>query len=208
MAFAHLHVHSQYSLLDGLNTVQRIVEKAVALGMPAVTLTDHGVMYGAVDFYNAAVAAKIRPIIGLEGYMAASGMTYRDAKLDRHSTHLLMLAEDMTGYHNLLSLASVAQMEGFYYYPRVDHDTLAAHSKGLIVSSGCMSAELPRKIQAGEFDEARKLISWYIDVFGRDNYYLELQHHDIPELLAQNRTIVSFVKEFGLKLIATTMSIM
>lgn len=203
MAFAHLHVHSQYSLLDGLNTVQRIVEKTVALGMPAVALTDHGVMYGAVDFYNAAVAAKIKPIIGLEGYMAARGMTDRDVKLDRHSTHLLMLAEDMTGYHNLLTLASVAQLEGFYYYPRVDHDTLAAHSKGLIVTSGCMSAELPRKIQAGEFDEARKLISWYVDVFGRDNYYLELQHHDIPELLAQNRSIISFAKEFGLKLIAT-----
>jgi DNA polymerase-3 subunit alpha len=93
MAFAHLHVHSQYSLLDGLNTVQRIVEKAVALGMPAVALTDHGVKYGAVDFYNAAVAAKIRPIIGLEGYMAARGMTDRDVKLDRHSTHLLMLAK-------------------------------------------------------------------------------------------------------------------
>jgi DNA polymerase-3 subunit alpha len=160
-------------------------------------------MYGAVDFYNAAVAAGIKPVVGMEGYLSARRMADRDAKLDRRSTHLLMLAEDMTGYRNLLSLASVAQLEGFYYYPRVDHEALAAHAKGLIVTSGCMSAELPRRIQAGDFDEARRLISWYIDVFGRDNYYLELQSHDIPELLAQNKSIISFAKEFGLKLIAT-----
>ena len=156
MSFAHLHVHSEYSLLDGFSNIKKLVKKANEMGMPAVALTDHGTMFGVIEFFNAAKAVGIKPIIGLEAYMAARRMTDRDAKLDKISSHLLLLAENETGYQNLLQIASAAQLEGFYYFPRIDHDFLAAHSEGLIATSGCMSAEVPRAILEGGPDAARK----------------------------------------------------
>ena len=132
MSFAHLHVHTEYSLLDGFSNIKKLVKRVKDLDMPAVAITDHGTMFGVIDFYNAATEAGVKPIIGMEAYMAARGMGDRDSKLDRSSYHLLLLAENMTGYKNLLKIASAAQLEGFYYYPRIDHDFLAAHSEGLI----------------------------------------------------------------------------
>lgn len=136
MSFAHLHVHTEYSLLDGFSNIKKLVKRVKEMDMPAVAITDHGTMFGVIDFYNAATAAGVKPIIGLEAYMAARGMTDRDPKLDKKSFHLLLLAENEVGYRNLLQIASAAQLNGFYYYPRIDHDFLAAHSEGLICTSG------------------------------------------------------------------------
>jgi len=146
MSFAHLHVHTEYSLLDGFSNIKKLVKRVKELNMEHVAITDHGTMFGVIDFYKAAKAEGIKPIIGLEAYMAARTMKDKDSKLDRTSTHLLLLAENETGYRNLLKIASAAQMEGFYYYPRIDHEFLAAHSEGLICTSGCMSAEIPRAL--------------------------------------------------------------
>jgi DNA polymerase-3 subunit alpha len=152
------------------------------MDMPALAITDHGTMFGVVDFYHAAKAVGVKPIIGVEGYLAARGMQDRDPQFDKRSSHLLLLAENQTGYQNLLKISSAAQLEGFYYFPRIDHDFLAAHSEGIIATSGCMAAEIPRALKQGRLDEARKKLDWYYEVFGPDNFFLELQEHDIPEL--------------------------
>src|SRR3990170_3183864 len=154
MTFAHLHVHTEYSLLDGFSNIKKLVQRVRELDMPAVAITDHGTMFGVIDFYNAATAAGVKPIIGMEAYLAARGMQDRDTKLDRSSSHLLLLAENETGYKNLLKIASAAQMNGFYYYPRIDREFLAAHSGGLICTSGCMSAEIPRALLSDNPEEA------------------------------------------------------
>lgn len=203
MSFVHLHVHSQYSLLDGFSNIKKLVSRAKEMGMPAVALTDHGSMYGVIEFFNAAQAAGVKPIIGLEAYMASRRMQDRDAKLDKHSHHLLLLAENQTGYQNLLKIASAAQTEGFYYYPRIDHDFLEKHSEGLIATSGCMSAEIPRALRDKGPEEARRLMDWYYEVFGPNNFYLELQQHDIPELEKINRELLAMGKRYQAKYIAT-----
>ena len=181
MSFAHLHVHTEYSLLDGFSNIKKLVKRVKELEMPAVAITDHGTMFGVIDFYKAATAEGIKPIIGVEAYMAARGMTDRDSKLDRSSFHLLLLAENETGYKNLLKISSAAQLDGFYYYPRIDRDFLAAHSEGLICTSGCMSAEIPRALLNDNPEEAVRRMNWYYDVFGKDNFFVELQQHNIKD---------------------------
>ena len=203
MSFAHLHVHSEYSLLDGFSNIKKLVKKAQEMGMPAVALTDHGTMFGVIEFFNAAKAVGIKPIIGLEAYMAARSMSDRDLKLDKTSSHLLLLAENATGYQNLLQIASASQLEGFYYYPRIDHEFLAAHSEGLIATSGCMSAEAPRAVLSGGPDAARAKLDWYFDVFGADRFFIELQRHNIPELETINRTMIDLAKRYNARLVAT-----
>jgi DNA polymerase-3 subunit alpha len=203
MSFVHLHVHSEYSLLDGLSKVDKLVARAKELGMPALALTDHGVMFGAISFYEAAKRAEIKPIIGIETYMAARGMRDRDPQLDQRSFHLLLLAENDLGYKNLLKIASASQLEGFYYRPRIDHDFLAEHSEGLICTTGCLSSEVPRAIQAGRREYARELLDWYFSVFGPDRYFFELQHHEIPELPEVNRQLIELGKRYNGKFVAT-----
>lgn len=203
MSFVHLHVHSEYSLLDGFSNIKKLVKRAAELQMPAVALTDHGTMFGVIDFYNAATAAGIKPIIGVESYLAPRGMSSRDPQLDKKATHLLLLAENQTGYQNLLQLASAAQLNGFYYYPRIDHEFLAAHAEGLICTTGCMSAEIPRLIQDGNMDAARKQLDWYYDVFGKERFFLELQSHDIPELERINRQLVDLGRRYDAQFVAT-----
>ncbi len=203
MSFVHLHVHSQYSLLDGFSNIKKLVNRAKELGMPAVALTDHGTMYGVIEFFNAAQNAGIKPIIGVEAYMAARQMQDRDSKLDKHSHHLLLLAENQTGYRNLLKIASAAQLEGFYYYPRIDHDFLEKHAEGIIATSGCMSAEIPRALRDKGPEEARRLLDWYYEVFGPDHFYIELQRHDIPELEKINRDLLMLGKRYNARFIAT-----
>ena len=203
MSFVHLHVHSQYSLLDGFSNIKKLVNRAKELGMPAVALTDHGTMYGVIEFFNAAQAAGVKPIIGLEAYMARRRMVDRDSKLDKQSHHLLLLAQNQTGYSNLLKIASAAQMEGFYYYPRIDHQFLETHAEGLIATSGCMSAEIPRALREKGPEEARRLLDWYYEVFGPDHFYIELQRHDIPELEKINRDLLALGKRYQAKYIAT-----
>jgi DNA polymerase III subunit alpha len=203
MSFVHLHVHSEYSLLDGFSKVKKLVTRAKEMGMPAIALTDHGAMYGVIEFYNAASTAGIKPIIGVEAYMAARRMTDKDAQFDKKSSHLLLIAENETGYRNLLRLSSAAQIDGFYYFPRVDHELLAQHAEGLICTTGCMSAEIPRAVQEGRMDEARRKLDWYYDVFGKDRFFFELQHHDIPELETMNKSLLELGERYQARYVAT-----
>ncbi|MBN2046113.1 MAG: DNA polymerase III subunit alpha [Anaerolineales bacterium] len=200
--FVHLHVHTQYSLLDGFSQIPKLITRAKELEMPALGITDHGTMFGVIDFFSEAKNQGVKPIIGVEAYLAHNRMTDK-TQADRKSSHLLLLAENMTGYQNLLKISSAAQLEGFYYYPRIDHQFLADHAEGLICTSGCMSAEIPRAIQQDNPQEALRLLDWYYDVFGPDNFFLELQSHDIPELERINNTLIDFSKRYQGKFLAT-----
>ncbi len=203
MSFVHLHVHTEYSLLDGFSKIKKLVKRAKEMNMPAVAITDHGTMFGVIEFFNAAKAAGIKPVIGLEAYMAARGMEDRDSRLDKQSSHLLLLAENQVGYQNLLKIASAAQLNGFYYNPRTDHDFLAAHAEGLIATSGCLAAEIPRALRTGDLEAAKKKIDWYYDVFGKDNFFLELQEHDIPELKTVNKALMEMGPRYQARYVAT-----
>jgi len=203
MSFVHLHTHTAYSLLDGFSNIKKLVKRAKELEMPALAITDHGTMFGVVEFYNAAKEAGIKPIIGVEAYMAARRMGDRDSKLDKKSTHLLLLAENEIGYKNLLKITSAAQTEGFYYYPRIDHEFLAEHSEGLICTSGCMSAEIPRDLIEERPEEAVRRMNWYYDVFGPDRFFVELQQHNIAEITELNRKLVELGARYSAKFVAT-----
>lgn len=203
--FVHLHVHTEFSLLDGLSQIKKLVGRAKELGMPALAITDHGAMFGVIDFYRACRAAGVKPIIGMEAYITPWGRTMRDrdSELDARSAHLLLLARNQTGYQNLLKLASAAQLEGYYRHPRIDHEFLAQHADGLIATSGCLAAEIPRLVEEGREAEALERIGWYQDVFGRDNFFLELQHHDIEQLHALNRWLLAHQDYAQVPLVAT-----
>jgi DNA polymerase-3 subunit alpha len=203
MSFVHLHVHSEYSLLDGFSNIEKLVGRAKEMGMPAVALTDHGTMYGVIEFYKAAHNVGIKPIIGVEAYLAARSMSERDPREDKKSSHLLLLAENETGYKNLLKIASAAQLEGFYYYPRIDHEFLAQHADGLICTSGCMSAEVPRLIRQGNLDGAQKMLDWYFETFGHDHFFLELQSHEIEDLERINKDLIDIGRRYQARFVAT-----
>jgi len=203
MAFVHLHCHSEYSLLDGFSNIRKLVKRAKELGMPALALTDHGTMHGVIEFFNAAVEHEIKPIIGVEAYLAPRRMGDRDPKLDKRAYHLLLLAENQTGYLNLLKIASAAQLEGFYYSPRIDREFLAAHSEGLICTTGCMSAEVPRLLLDGNPAEAQRKLDWYYEVFGPERFFFEVQHHDIKELPALNRQLLELGARYNARFVAT-----
>ncbi|MBC6937575.1 MAG: DNA polymerase III subunit alpha [Chloroflexi bacterium] len=191
-SFVHLHVHTEYSLLDGLSRIDHLVKRAKELDMPALAITDHGAMFGVIDFYRACKAAGIRPIIGMEAYLARRSRFDKDPKLDKRPYHMLLIARSQTGYQNLLKLASLAQLEGYYYRPRVDWELLERYHEGLIATSGCLAAEIPSMITEGRDDEAKALIGKYQEVFGKDHFYLELQQHDIPELETLNRWLIEY----------------
>ncbi len=203
MSFAHLHVHTEYSLLDGFSKIPELVDRAKAMGMQHLAITDHGALYGVIEFFNAAKEAGIYPVIGMEAYLASRSMQDRDPEEDKKSSHLLLLAENQTGYHNLLKIASAAQLNGFYYFPRIDHEFLAEHAEGLIATSGCLSAEVPRALVKENLEDAKAKIDWYYQVFGRDNFYFELQHHDIPELHKVNRVLNELGGHYQANFVAT-----
>ncbi|RLD04068.1 MAG: DNA polymerase III subunit alpha, partial [Chloroflexi bacterium] len=203
MSFVHLHVHTEYSLLDGFSNIKKLVKTAKEMGMPALAITDHGTMFGVKEFYDEAKKNDIKPIIGVEAYMAARGMRDRDSKLDRKSSHILLLAKNEIGYKNLLKITSAAQMEGFYYRPRIDHEFLADHAEGLISATGCLGGEIPQALLKGNTEEAEKLINWYYDLFGKDDFYVELQQHNINELVEVNKKLVELGKKHSSKFIAT-----
>ena len=202
MSFVHLHVHSEYSLLDGMTRIPKLVARAKKLGMPAVALTDHGTMYGTIEFHRACRKAGITPIIGIETYLAARRMTDKSSE-DRQSSHLLLLATNNTGYQNLLKIASASQLEGFYYKPRIDKKYLADHSEGLICTTGCLAGEIPRYLKVGNQVAAEKAVEWYLDLFGRERFFFELQDHDIPELDLVNRRLIEMSKRYQVRLVAT-----
>lgn len=203
--FVHLHVHTEFSLLDGFSRINKLVSHAAEQGMSSLAITDHGVMFGVIDFYNACKKAGIKPIIGMEGYITAPDrrMDQRDSKLDGRPHHLLMLAKNETGYKNLLKIASESQLSGYYYRPRIDNDFLAAHSEGLVVTSGCLAAQIPSMIMDGRDEAARAQLDWYVQVFGKENFYLELQQHDIPELTTVNNWLIENGRRDDVQFVAT-----
>ena len=181
--FVHLHVHSEYSLLDGAAQLEKLVKKAKDLKFPAIALTDHGNLFGGIDFYLAAQKAGIKPILGCELYVAPGKHTERGSQDGGYegANHLTVLVRDLAGYKNLIKLVSRAYLDGFYYKPRVDRELLARHADGLLVLSGCLNSEVSRALSAGDVPRARQTAGWYQEVFGRDNYYMEVQAHGIPE---------------------------
>jgi DNA-directed DNA polymerase III PolC len=201
--FVHLHVHTEFSLLDGLSKIKKLVAHAKSLDMRALAITDHGTMFGVIDFYRACKAADIKPILGVEGYQARRTMQDRDSKLDAKPYHLLMLAQNINGYKNLLKIASAAQLEGYYYKPRIDRQFLIDHADGIITTSGCLAAHIPSLVLGGQFDTARNLVHENVDIFGRDNFYLELQQHKIDELKPVNEWLIETAQRDNLQLVAT-----
>ena len=198
--FVHLHIHSEYSLLDGANKCSDLAAAARDMGMGAVALTDHGVMYGCVEFYNECQKAGVKPILGCEAYVAPSGHRCKEAK---EQFHLVLLAENDEGYHNLVKLTSLACTDGFYYKPRIDHDILSRHSKGLIALSACLGGEIPALITAGDEDKALSRAMLYRDIMGSDNFFLEIQSNRIPEQALVNKTLIRMSREHGFGIVAT-----
>ncbi|HLY24333.1 MAG TPA: DNA polymerase III subunit alpha [bacterium] len=201
--FVHCHLHTEYSLLDGESRIEPLMRRAVSLGMRAISLTDHGAMYGAIEFYEAARAHGIKPIIGVEAYVSPRGMADRDPKLDASAFHLVLLARNDEGYRNLLKLTTAAHLDGFYYKPRIDRALLARHSGGLIGLSACLQGEIPRAILREDPAAARKLAGSYREIFGPGHFYLELQNHGIAEQQTLTRGLVALAKDTGLPLVAT-----
>lgn len=201
--FVHLHVHSQYSLLDGAASLERLVAEAAATGQRAVALTDHGVMYGAFKFYQAAKAAGIKPVIGCEVYVAKRSRHDREAKVDDDPYHLVLLAENEQGYKNLTKLVSLGHLDGFYYRPRVDRELLAEYAEGLIALSACLSGEIPTYLLAGDYAAAEETAAWYREVFGPQNFFLELQNQGLEGQRKLNRDLATLGKTLDLGLVAT-----
>ena len=204
MAFTHLHVHTEYSLLDGSAKVRPLVKRAKELGFDSLAITDHGVMYGAIDFYKACKAEGIRPIIGCEVYVAPGSRFDREVgKEDERYYHLILLAETDEGYRNLCKIVSKGFTEGFYYKPRVDREVLAKYHEGLICLSACMQGEVAVNIRRGLYEEAVKTALWYRDTFGPDNYFLEMQDHGLAEDSMVNQGVMRIAGETGIPLVCT-----
>ena len=203
MAFAHLHVHTEYSLLDGACRMERLLDAAKEMGQTAVAITDHGCMYGVVEFYKAAKKRGIQPILGCEVYVARRTRFDKVHELDGENRHLVLLCENETGYHNLLALVSKAWVEGFYSKPRVDLDLLREHHEGLIALSACLAGEIPRALTRGDYEGARKAALRYEGIFGRGNFYLELQDHGMAEQKRINPQLIRLSRETGIPLVAT-----
>lgn len=201
--FVHLHVHTEYSLLDGAGRIKQVIAQAQELGMSALAITDHGVMYGVVDFYKAAKKAGIKPILGCEVYVAPRSRQQKEARLDDNNYHLVLLAENEIGYRNLLHLVSVGYTEGFYYKPRVDKELLQQHSEGLIALSACLGGEIPSLIMQEQYEAAKATALSYQEIFGAENFFLELQDHRLEEQRQVNRYLVRMSRELGIPLVAT-----
>jgi len=203
--FVHLHVHSEYSLLDGAAHLKRLVERAAQLGFPALALTDHGNLFGAMDFYQLAHAAGVKPILGAELYVAPGSRTDR-APLDGHyegANHVTVLVRSLAGYRNLIKLVSKGYLEGFYYKPRVDKPLLAEHADGLLVLSGCLNSEVSRLLLAGDERKARGIAGWYAEVFGRDHYFMEVQAHGLPDQIRVTEGTLRIAEALGVGLVGT-----
>ncbi len=203
MDFVHLHVHSEYSLLDGACRIKRLVSRVKELGQSAVAITDHGVMYGCVDFYNECVKNGIKPIIGCEVYVAPRDRFSKESKEDMSPYHLLLLCENNDGYQNLIKLVSAAHTEGFYYRPRCDVELLRKYSKGLICLSACLAGEIPRLLLSGQYEAAKEKAAEYNNIFGQGNYYLEVQNHGIEEQAKILPLIYRLSEEIGIPVAAT-----
>lgn len=203
MAFAHLHTHSEYSLLDGMSRVKEIPKHIKSLGMDSVALTDHGAMFGIIDFYKACKDEGVHPVIGCEVYTAARRMTDKDSNYDRHSGHLILLAETNEGYHNLMKIDSEAYIKGLYYKPRVDKELLRKYHKGIICLSACLAGKVQYKLLIGDYDGAKKEALELLDIFGENNFFLEIQNHGLPEDRNVIEGLLKLSKDTGIPLVAT-----
>ena len=203
MAFAHLHVHTEYSLLDGASRIKELVRRTKELGMDAVAITDHGVMYGAVAFYKEAKAQGIHPIIGCEVYVAPRSRHERAEVGGVRYHHLILLAENETGYRNLVRLVSLANIEGYYYKPRVDKDLLRTYHEGIIALSACVAGEIPRAVLRGDAAQTEEVLAEYVDIFGRENFFLEVQDHGLSEEKTVNHALRTLAENHGIGLVAT-----
>jgi DNA polymerase-3 subunit alpha len=201
--FVHLHVHSEFSLLDGMSRPAELAARAAELGMPAVAITDHGALYGAIAFHQAATAAGVKPIIGVEAYVAARGHTDRDPRLDANNHHLILLARNATGYRNLLALVTKANLDGYYYKPRIDKALLAEHAEGLIGTSACLGGEVLKRLADGDERGARQVADEYRSILGDGNFFIEIQDHGLAEQRVLHPKLVDLAKDLGLPLLAT-----
>lgn len=203
MAFTHLHVHSEYSLLDGMSKINKAPEYVKSLGMDSLAITDHGVMFGIIDFYKSCKKSGIKPIIGCEVYVAPRTRFDKDPDRDRNMNHLILLAENMIGYKNLTKLVSAAFTEGFYFKPRVDKELLREHSEGIICLSACLAGAIPRKILNGDYSGAKAEALELRDIFGKDNFYLEIQNHFLDDDKPATQGLVKLAEDIGAPLVAT-----
>lgn len=204
MSFAHLHVHTEYSLLDGSNKIKEYVARVKELGMNSAAITDHGVMYGVIDFYHAAKEAGIKPILGCEVYVAPGSRFDREkVEGEERYYHLILLAENDQGYHNLMKIVSRGFTEGYYYKPRVDREVLETYHEGIICLSACLAGEVQKLLARGNYEEAKKAALWHEATFGKGNYYLELQDHGLPEQKNVNQQLLRLSQDTGIELVAT-----
>ena len=201
--FVHLHLHTNYSLLDGACSIKELAKRLKQLGMKSAAITDHGVMYGVVDFYKTLKAEGIKPIIGCEVYMAKHKMSDMRPKIDDDQYHLVLLAKNNEGYKNLMKIVSTGFIDGFYYKPRIDMDVLREHSRGLIAMSACLAGKIPQLLLLGEYIEAKNLAIEFEEVFGKGNFFLEIQDHGILEQKKVNEHLISMGRELDIPLVAT-----
>ncbi len=202
--FTHLHIHSHYSLLDGLGKIDDLVARTKELGMQAVAVTDHGAMYGMIEFIQTAQEAGIKPIVGMEAYLAPKGHDNKRGKIDANPRHLTILAQNNQGYKNLVKLSTISHLQGYYYKPRIDYQLLEQYQEGLIILSGCLNGDISKAILEKRDEDAARLVEWHMNIFGRDRFYLEVQHH--PSLVEQNQlneAMIRLSKKYNLGLVAT-----
>lgn len=198
--FVHLHVHSEYSLLDGMCRIKDLPKRAKELGMKAIALTDHGVMYGAVNFYKECKKEGIKPIIGCEVYVAPRSRFEKEAGIDDDYAHLILLVKNKTGYQNLIKLVSLSFTEGYYYKPRIDREILEKYSEGLICLSACLAGEVNKAILKGDIEKAKEIALWHKNVF-KDDYYIEIQNNGVPEQIMANQQLISIAKSLDIPLV-------
>ncbi|MEG1310435.1 MAG: DNA polymerase III subunit alpha [Romboutsia sp.] len=201
--FVHLHVHTEYSLLDGFSRIKKLVSKAKELNMSSIAITDHGCMFGVIDFYKTAKKEGIKPIVGCEVYTAPRTLKDKDPNYDKRQGHLILLAKNMDGYKNLIKIVSTSYVEGFYYKPRVDMDELRKYSDGIIALSACLAGDVSQALMDRNYEKAKSKALEYKDIFGEENFYLEIQDHNIPEQREVNSSLVKLSKETGIPLVAT-----
>ena len=202
--FVHLHLHTYYSLLDGACPIKKLAKRVHELKMPAVAMTDHGNMFGAIEFYETMSKIGVKPILGVEAYLITEGSRHKKEYANgSFLSHITLLAKNSDGYRNLCKLVSAGHLEGFYYKPRIDKEILEQHKEGLIALSGCLSGEVPQRLKQGDTDGARKAAEYFANLFGERNFYLELNNHGLKEQAPVQEGLLQFSKELGLPIVAT-----